>query len=151
MDPDAVNAFYPGDLNKMFERIAYSPEYQQFEPTVVSKPPLGPWMILFENAISDEEAERLVELGGDLGYKRSADVGTKQEDGTYSLNVNSGRTSTNAWCFKECLEDPIAQRVMGRIENITGIPETNSEYLQLLRYEHDQFYNTHSGTQILHI
>ena len=33
---------------------------------------------------------------------------------------------------------------MQRIENITGIPEANSENLQLLRYEQSQFYQTHS-------
>ena len=33
---------------------------------------------------------------------------------------------------------------MQRIENITGVPEVNSENLQLLRYEKNQFYQTHS-------
>jgi prolyl 4-hydroxylase len=33
---------------------------------------------------------------------------------------------------------------MDRIERIMGIPETNSENLQLLQYEEGQFYNTHS-------
>ena len=33
---------------------------------------------------------------------------------------------------------------MDRVENITGIPETNSENFQLLRYEKTQFYNTHN-------
>lgn len=33
---------------------------------------------------------------------------------------------------------------MDRVENITGISETNSENFQLLRYEHNQFYQTHS-------
>ena len=32
---------------------------------------------------------------------------------------------------------------MERVENITGVPETNSEWLQLLRYEKEQFYNQH--------
>lgn len=32
---------------------------------------------------------------------------------------------------------------MERVENITGIPEPNSEWLQLLRYEKDQHYNRH--------
>jgi prolyl 4-hydroxylase len=144
VDPDAVDAFYPGDLNKMFEKIATAPEYRQYEPKVVSRPPEGPWMILFENALSDEEADRLIELGGNLGYERSADVGDEQPDGTHSKSVNSGRTSTNAWCLGECYVDPIARRIMQRIENITGIPEANSENLQLLRYEKDQFYQTHS-------
>eukprot|EP00934_Nitzschia_sp_Nitz4_P009155 Nitzschia sp. Nitz4//scaffold230_size58257//49981//51289//NITZ4_006488-RA/size58257-processed-gene-0.53-mRNA-1//1//CDS//3329543271//9145//frame0 len=144
MDPDAVDALYPGDVDKLFERIANDPFYKQFDPVVLSEPPLGPWMIMFENALSDEEADRLIELGQTQGYQRSSDVGTRNQDGTYSININSGRTSTNAWCQNECMEDPVAQRVMARIANITGIPETNSEHLQLLRYEKDQFYNVHS-------
>jgi prolyl 4-hydroxylase len=143
MDPNAVDAFYPGDVNKMFERIAYGEEYKQFEPIVMSRPPEGPWLIMFENAISDEEAERLIELGDGLGFERSTTVGTKQADGTYDKKVIKTRTSSNAWCFKECMEDELAQRVVQRIENITGIPERNSENLQLLRYENGQYYNTH--------
>jgi prolyl 4-hydroxylase len=33
---------------------------------------------------------------------------------------------------------------MERIENITGIPEANSENLQILQYEKSQFYQTHN-------
>jgi prolyl 4-hydroxylase len=144
LDPDAMDALYPGDLHKMFERVAYAPEFQELEPVVVSKPPEGPWMILFENAISDLEADQLIALGSDLGYERSADVGTKKLDGTYTNHISTGRTSTNAWCVKECMDDPILQRVTARIATITGIPEPNSENLQLLRYQKDQFYQTHS-------
>ena len=71
-------------------------------------------------------------------------MGERQADGTYSKNINNGRTSTNAWCVEECYEDPIAKDLMARIENVTGIPETNSENLQLLRYENTQFYQTHN-------
>jgi prolyl 4-hydroxylase len=145
MDPDAVDAFAkPGDVNKLFEKITTEQKYQKYEPVILSRPPEGPWLVMFENAITDEEAERLIELGGELGYERSADVGDKLEDGTYSKLVNSGRTSTNAWCLGKCDEDPLAQQVVQRIEDITGIPSNNSENLQLLRYEHDQFYQTHS-------
>jgi prolyl 4-hydroxylase len=42
-----------------------------------------------------------------------------------------------------CYEDEVAKRVSARIENVTGIPERNAEYLQLLRYEPGQFYKTH--------
>jgi len=144
LDPDAVDAMYPGDLTKMFERILNAPEYKQFEPVVVSQPPQGPWMMQFDNILSEAEAQRLIELGGEQGYERSSDVGKQKKDGTHENYVNGGRTSTNAWCVGDCYEDPIAQVVMARIENITGIPETNSENLQLLRYEHDQFYQVHS-------
>ena len=145
LDPNAVDALQgPGSLDKLFERVAYAQEYQQYQPVVVSKPPTGPWMLMFENALSDQEAERLIELGGEQGYERSSDVGKELKDGTHEKHVNSGRTSTNAWCVDECEKDPIAKRVVERIENITGIPQTNSEQLQLLRYEENQFYQVHS-------
>lgn len=139
-----MDALYPGDVNKMFERIATHEEYKQFEPIVMSRPPHGPWLIVLENAISEEEAERLIELGGNRGYERSTDVGDPQPDGSYGKKVSTGRTSTNAWCMKECADDPIAKRVTARIENITGVPENNYENLQLLQYEEGQYYNAHS-------
>jgi len=44
----------------------------------------------------------------------------------------------------KCYEDPIAQRLMKRVENITGIPEANHEYFQLLKYDVNQHYQEHS-------
>jgi prolyl 4-hydroxylase len=48
------------------------------------------------------------------------------------------------WCTGDCYKDPIAQRVMDRIAHITGIPEPNSENLQMLRYGPNEFYRTHN-------
>lgn len=31
--------------------------------------------------------------------------------------------------------------VINRLSDLTGVPEGNSEYLQMLRYEPDQYYN----------
>jgi prolyl 4-hydroxylase len=64
-------------------------------------------------------------------------------DGTYDSYQNNGRTSTNAWCLEECYDDALTKNVLTKIENLTGIPDANSEYLQLLKYEVGQFYNTH--------
>ena len=107
--PDAIDALHPGDLDGLFERIITEPQLQQYEPIVLSRPSyapgdgpnnatynLGLWMIQFENALSSEEADRMIELGGIKGYERSKDVGEQQPDGTYQAHVNSGRTSTNA-------------------------------------------------------
>lgn len=155
-DPNAVDAWYPGDASKMFERILTSTEYSQFEPKVLSRPEyvngdtaenatyqLGPWMLVLENFVSAAEAERLIELGAVEGYERSADVGELKFDGTFDSYVNEGRTSENAWCQKDCYDDALAKAVIDRITNLTGIPEANSEYLQLLRYEEGQYYQTH--------
>jgi len=110
MDPDAVDAIQPGDLNRMFERIVTDPYYKRYEPVVLSRPDLAPgdtaenatykvggiWMILFEKALSDEEADRMIELGSVEGYKRSSGVGQLQADGNYIETVNRDRTSYNA-------------------------------------------------------
>ena len=93
-----------------------------------------------DNVLTQEEADRVIELGRNEGYVRSHDVGKLKASGSYEKNVNSGRTSSNAWCLSSCYEDEVAQRVVHRLSNITGIPEPHSEYLQLLRYEKAQFY-----------
>jgi prolyl 4-hydroxylase len=103
----------------------------------------GPWVVAFENFLSNEEADRMIELGLQQGYERSADVGAMKFDGTLDAIVNDGRTSTNAWCTDGCEEDPISRDIWKRIEQLTGIPEKNSEHFQILRYEEGQFYNVH--------
>ena len=104
---------------------------------------LGPWVITIDNFVQDVECKRLIKMGGVEGYKRSEDVGKELFDGTYDSVQSSSRTSHNAWCQYDCYEDPHAQNVMKRIELLTGIPEKNSENLQLLKYEVGQFYKTH--------
>lgn len=145
----------PGDLNRLFERITTLDEYS---PTIHSMPNSnptttmiadsssilnGPWVVTLENFVSPEECDRLIQLGADLGYLISKDVGKQQFDGTYGLHANSGRTSTNAWCTDACYNDTMTQSVMAKMEYVTTIPEANSEFLQLLRYEVGQFYQVH--------
>jgi prolyl 4-hydroxylase len=150
-EPEALQ---PGDLHRLFERITGDGFYQQFEPRILSMPSPspeqkesgivdGPWVVVLDKFLSPEECDRLIDLGAIEGYVESADVGRKNFDGTYDKSVNIGRTSTNAWCEGVCYDDKMARNVTARIENVTGIPEANSEYLQLLRYEPGQYYNTH--------
>ena len=95
-----MDALYPGDVTKIFNRIQTDVSLQEYQPKIVSRPTyfegdtretadyqIGPWMVVFDNAISDEEADRLIELGGIEGYERSADVGRKLADGTYDKKV----------------------------------------------------------------
>jgi len=100
-------------------------------------------VLTLDNFITDEEADRLIELGDVEGYERSMDVGDIQLDGTASDVVSAGRTSSNAWCSNECLEDELVKGVNKRISSMTQIPEVNSEDLQLLRYGVGQKYEIH--------
>jgi prolyl 4-hydroxylase len=129
-------AWKEGDLNKMFAHILK--EYPNNE--VLSK---DPWVVTIDDFLSDEECTRLIELGGELGYERSEDVGTANFDGTISSVESKDRTSTNAWCTGACFEDPLSEQVHQKIDDLTLLPGENGEYLQLLQYEVGQFYGQH--------
>ena len=95
LDPSMPNAWEPGDLNKMFERLSSEPYLSKYDVKVLSSPATGgPWVLTMENLVSEEEANRLIELGGELGYARSTDVGVVQADGTLTKEVSEGGPNT---------------------------------------------------------
>ena len=152
--PDLPDALEPGDLNKLFERLTTDPYYQQYEPQIMFDPGQtissgrfegkdAPWVITMDSFLSQEECDALIKLGAKQGYEQSEDVGERLPDGTYDGKKSDGRTSTNAWCLDNCYRHPVTQRVLDRIANLTDIPESNFEHLQLLRYEETQFYEVH--------
>ena len=157
IEPGNECIWKPGDLNTLMENIADnadgSGEYLQYNPKALSRPMKkrdgtdagvdkdGPWIVLLENFVSEEEADRLVELGKKQGYERSADVGKERPDGSHDSKVSDSRTSYNTWCQEpSCYEDPLVKPVIDRIANITKTEVRNSEYLQLLQYEPGQYY-----------
>lgn len=103
----------------MFIRITNDPHYAQYQPKVLSRPPEeltsfvpavhdtrvptgdAPWVVALENFLTPEECDRLVFLGGQVGYKQSYEVGGKNFDGTYKAVGSDDRTSYNAWCFEK--------------------------------------------------
>ena len=137
----------PGDMNKMFDRIVADYAYKE-KLKILSQPPSGPWIITLDEFLTPEECHKLIGLGGHRGYERSKDVGKEKFDGTYDSVESKSRTSSNAWCVDECYEDETTQNILSRIQNLTGVPEENYEYLQLLQYEETQFYGSHHGENI---
>jgi prolyl 4-hydroxylase len=104
LDPEAPVAWKPGQVNEFFRNITTSPDFAQFEPHILSRPEyaegdnsenaeyiLGPWVVMFDNFISEEEAKRLIELGRNEGYKRSSDVGQIKYDGKATNVLCSAR------------------------------------------------------------
>jgi prolyl 4-hydroxylase len=57
--------------------------------------------------------------------------------------LSEGRTSSNAWCQGGCQENPLVKQIAAKIAEVTGIPPTNSESFQVLKYELGQKYNVH--------
>jgi prolyl 4-hydroxylase len=173
---DVPQALYPGDLNKMFERIvdeapgnqtltaemqrkldddkmpAYTVQVLSrpsqepaSEVSIVNDKSLPPWLVVFDNFITDDECEAMIQLGYKYEYQRSEDVGARKFDGTHDSVKSRDRTSENAWCseFSGCRDQEIPSRIMARMGTVMGIPPQNSEDLQLLKYEKGQFYRTH--------
>jgi hypothetical protein len=83
LDPAAVDALYPGDLDRLYESITSNPAFEQYGPKVLSRPSyapgdtaettdyqLGPWIVVFENALTDEEADRFIELGSKVATRK---------------------------------------------------------------------------------
>jgi chlorite dismutase len=90
-------------------------------------------VVVFEDFLSNEESERIIQVGG-KGWSRSI-----AGDG-----VQSVRTSSTAWCDpRSCQRDPVLSRVRSRIANLTMVPEQNAEHMQVLKYERGQFYKVH--------
>ena len=126
--PGTRPAAVGGTVNHVFSRAALMERYL---PRVLSR---DPWVIVFEDFLSQGEAERIIRVGGARGWGRS-----QAGDG-----VQAVRTSSTAWCDPgSCQSDAVLASIRSRIANVTLVPEQNAEHMQVLRYEVGQFYKTH--------
>jgi|EP01033_Poteriospumella_lacustris_P015932 prolyl 4-hydroxylase len=130
--------YRPGDMYRMFESIEKR-FGDRYGPIVVHS--REPFVVTFENFVSDDEAEALIRTIG--RWERSTDSGSMNEFGEAGRVLSQGRTSSNGWCTGECERHPKVRRVLRKIEEVTGVPSQNYESFQVLKYELNQFYRTH--------
>eukprot|EP00924_Labyrinthula_sp_SR-Ha-C_P011985 maker-scaffold_26-snap-gene-1.2-mRNA-1 protein AED:0.00 eAED:0.00 QI:142/1/1/1/1/1/2/115/368 len=147
-DPKRLNlsmtpAYEKGDMKLMFEKL----EAKANEPGVhytmkyLSK---EPYIVQFDNFLTDEEIESMLTSVGLKKLKRSTDQGkVNPETGVQEQLVSTSRTSENAWCTGKCERDPLVKKVKKRISDLVEVPEENFENFQLLRYELGQEYKRH--------
>ncbi|KAJ8599054.1 hypothetical protein CTAYLR_009818 [Chrysophaeum taylorii] len=145
------SALKPGELDAKFVAAATEGAY---DVTVHSGPRAafpdvagnasrdGPWVLTFENFVTDAEADAIV-ASVKNSFSRSTDQGSVDEFGEQQKVVSQGRTSENAWCTGTCEDSPSTLAVMKRIEGVTGIPTANYESFQVLRYLPGQYYRSH--------
>lgn len=92
-----LNSLQPGDLNQLFERIVTHEYYQQYQPTILSMPLSnstrkmsisgsgdqfevgdgvidGPWIVVLDNFLTDEECNALIGHGERVGYQPSTSL-----------------------------------------------------------------------------
>ncbi|KAL7518179.1 hypothetical protein ACHAWX_003032 [Stephanocyclus meneghinianus] len=162
--PKSEPLWMPGDLNAFFERIVDNSdgkgEFLKYNPRALSRPKFkrdgtpspgnveveGPWVVILENFITNEEADRIIELGKQQGFKRSTRVKGQSAGSSIGPGVtDAARTSHNTWCQEEqCTKDPIVSRVLERIADVTNSTINHSEHLQILQYETGQYYTSHN-------
>ena len=106
---------------------------------------LPPWVVTFDNFLTPEECDAMIQLGYKYEYKRSEDVGAKKFDGSHAGVQSKRRTSENAWCsaLAGCRAEELPTRLHNRIATVLNIPPENSEDFQMLKYERNQFYRRH--------
>jgi len=136
------------DFVKSLEPIVHSRPviYEPFESLseeAQEYPDFPPWIVTLENFLSDDEAKRFIELGYELGFKRSVFYSDEpDENGMHDDNqIDDFRSSENTWLKYH--SDPVASNVMERISRVIGIPVNNTEDYQLLKYEVGQYYGYH--------
>lgn len=90
--------YRPGDLDKMFRAVSQR-FGKKYSIKVLSE---SPWVVLFENFISEEEGKALVSTIP--RFERSTDTGSMNEYGETGRILSQGRTSSNGWCGEACLK-----------------------------------------------
>lgn len=140
MDPAVTkqNAFPPESLNEFFLNVTTQASNQRYEPTIVSRPgtknPDRPWIVFFDNVLEQDEIEELI------GFAQSV----SQKKQTAPARISSASTMVEG--YRRTTETsnsatPIAERVAQHIEELTSIPQTNAEYLQLVQYREGQYHH----------
>ena len=125
-------AWEPGDLNKLFTSWATDDKFETYKPMVHSSPggefggADGPWVITFDNFMSDDEADSIWHGGEISGFERSTDQGKTNDAGEMEKVVSKTRTSSNAWCNQKCEKLPGVKSVTDKIELVTGLAKVNN-------------------------
>ena len=138
-DTKEPGIWQPGDLNAMFMHLVNSLDDAAYSPVVVSRPMAypnpkfnekdGPWIVLLDEFLSEEETEALLKLVEEADYE---DV----TDESQSFDVH--------YCEGECSESKIVTEVENRLEYLTGIPAKHNEVFTFFKHGEDSFHAMHS-------
>ena len=152
----------PGDLGRLFANLTSTPKVavnpdgsfdekstefvwtgRNNRPYTVHKLSSSPWIVSIDNVLDDEEADEIIKIAHETGFIGSTTTGDVDETGTINRRKDFDRTSEQAWCQNSCDGEAIVNTLYDRIFEITTVPPSNFEHLQMLKYEVGQKYNVH--------
>ena len=128
----------PGAITSTFQRARAS--FPELEPTVLSE---TPWVMSFDRFLSEQESDALADVCGHHFQRSVHDAANGA--------LAAVRSSAQCWfqpragCSKNsrCRVDPILERVLERIAEVTGSPRQNIGSAQVLQYGEGDYYATH--------
>lgn len=112
-------------------------------PYVVHLLSSNPWIVQIDNVLSDYEADEIIGIAHNTGFTGSTTTGEVDDTGTINRKKDMDRTSQQAWCQGSCDDEELINTLYDRIHEITTVPPSNYEHLQMLKYEEGQKYNAH--------
>ena len=93
---------------------------------------VGPFALTLAGALSNEDCQAIIDCAGER-LEQSGLLGTQREN---------YRTSSGAWLRPNDLPEQVG-KLRGIVSDITGLPATHQESVQVLRYEVGQEYREH--------
>ena len=115
--------------------------FQHLKPTLLQE---ESQIIHFDNLLEHHHLIELTEYAKNVQLHRSTGQGSVDGSGVQSMDLISGRTSTNAWCSYNCEQLNSMKNLRRTISEMLQVPERQFEAAQFLRYEEGQLYNQHS-------
>ena len=125
---DAAAAF-----RRLRSHVTYAPSTLRHPPA--SDQGTGSWIVQYDNFTTPLEAKALIDMAHASGWARGSGGSTRAQRAT--------RTNAVAWCQGSCLANPLVERVLRKMEQVTGVSRAYYEPMQLLRYNEGEFFRRH--------
>merc|ERR1719330_2150302 len=128
---------WPG-IREGFERPMHAFVQGETHRLVLKTLSLRPRVFGVESFIAEGECDRVLEVAGPKVAKSMVSV----KDNDHGKDVDTWRTSSNF--FLPTAGDPILEALDLRVQNMTRVPITHSEHIQVLKYGYDGRYVAHT-------
>jgi len=126
-------------IREGFERPIHASVRAQADQHLVLKTlSLRPRIFGVTSFIADAECDRTLEVAGPKVKKSAVSV----KDADHGKDVDTWRTSANY--FMNSAGDAVLESLDERVQNMTRIPITHSEHIQVLKYDYNGRYVAHT-------
>lgn len=135
------NVWRVGDVRRVMEKLESSDNVLHYSQSSLlgTRTKQPPYVVVLENFITEKESKQLLEQEREWEYEY---IEQQVEDDVFERVINQHRNYSSTLCGQVCeqqqQQDALLTTLLERIEQVTGIPKVNAEYMELRRYEQGQ-------------